>query len=572
MLVTILALIAATFSFNYKRGQAFSYNYHTSVDTTTGKDTESAHTTTLTVDVNATFTVLNSVSDGAYLALTLSNLKIEVIDEETQTYGPEAALDEVFGEPLYFKFRKNGTITDVISSKKDTKELTNIKVAIAYALRTNLQASLEADYETATVIDPMGKHTEYTTVGRRGNSITVDTYYSDSDFVGFADHGVSEGEISVDSQSTHVIDGDRVTSVYSATTVILSKPATEQRSNDDEETEDVPITITGISTLSDYTEMDGEVAENSEIVSVAKFLSQNKGYGFVPTLRDSFYVRSPFTSLEKVVAGASTSSCPSACNLCKSTSGSYTGGNNNAGFKASASAVVGVEKGCKSAKRSYIVGAYATLNIILIGKTINAVDAYAEYGQLNGSAQRNAVHLSLFGYQLYHKALTGLDCRSKTINVFNSNKSASYTYSIPVYCVTIQLTASIKFNLKADVIFQICVNQFTASVTFKPSATVTLSGKASASVGIAKASAEVTGTITDYLDPKAYVDGNLCRVGFSAYNHLSSITVKLEAYFEILDWKKLWSKDEKYKSGKKWNIWSASFGGRNDKLVDIYWS
>lgn len=569
---TVLAIIANIFAFNYRKGETFSYHFHNSVETKTGVDDNVPYATTVTVDLNATFTVQNAVSDGVYVRMTLSNYMVTITDENgTETIGPDASIDEYLGKPLYFKLRKSGAITDVISSKEDTQEIVNMKLAVAFALRTNLEADLDADYQEATVIDPMGKHTEYTTVGRRGNSITVETYFSDSDFIGFSDKEVQKGELSIDSQSTHVIDNDKVTTASATTTVVLCKSTTGDRDNEDDEesVKDIPITITGTYLLSEYTEMEDSV-ENDEITSIAKFLSQNRGYGTVASLRDSFYTTS-FSSLEKTVAGASTSHCPSACNLCKSYSNGYTGGNKNLGFRASASAVVGVQSGCKAAKRSYIIGAYANVDIYIHGHTISALSAYAEYGQLNGSAQRNGLNAKLFGISVYDKKFDQLNCKSGSKSLYSNTKSHSFTYNIPVFCVTVQLTASVKFTLNASVSYKICPNQFNASATFKPSASVTLSGKASANAGIAKASLELSGTISDHLDPTAYVDGNKCRIGFKASNYLSSINIKLQAYFEILDWKRIWSKNEKYKSSKKWNLYSTSIGGKTTKLADVHW-
>lgn len=570
MICFILALFASVASFNYKTGEQFSYTYSSHVELSALDSSIKDSNTYFDYTCTAKFTVISLTADGAYLQLDMSDVSGRVGSPQNHSdFSAEDAVDELFNAPLYFRLKKDGSITDVVASKTDSEEVLNIKTAVAFSLRSHLNLEESSDYSTSTVIDTLGKHTEYSQVSNKANGRTVTSFFSDSDFVGFADRNLDSTVVAVDGQSAHIIDDGKILGATSTLTMVLNKREASAHSNEDE----IKIVSVGNYTLTNFKQI-SQGSDKTGDVAISKFLASHLDYALVPHLREAYYLHA-FTAVKAVSSKTivvSNDSCPSPINFCRSVDQSWTVGDTNIGLDIHVWALVGVTLGCDEQYRSYMAGAYGTIDILVLSKTLNAVDVYAEYGQVNGVAKRNAVSVSLFGYSLYHYDLPYFDCVSHTKNLGSFARNFSVPYSVQVYIVTLTFSVNVGVNLQADLVTKICVMQFNASVSIVPKASISLGGGAQASVAVAKAGIDLTGSVSDHLDPTAYIDGNLCRVGFYAYNYFEGLRASLTAWYQIfnpIDWIK--HKDINFGQKHTYEIWSYNLPSRKDKIIDKYW-
>lgn len=565
MFCILLAFFASVASFNYKEGEVFSYTYTSHVELSALENSPAANSNFFDFTCTAKFTVL-SVLNGVYLQMDLSDISGTVGGpSDNSSWQAQSAVDELFSAPVYFRLKTDGSITDFVANTDDSEEILNVKIAVAFSIRTHLDLQESSDYTPATVIDGLGKHTEYSQLSSRANGRTVNTFFSDSDFIGFADRNVDSTVVAVDGQSSHIIDDGKILSATSTLTMVLNKKDASSRSNDDQ----VKIVSVGSYTLSGYKQISAGGSVGS--VSVSKLL-RSPNMALVPQLREAYYLHTFTAAASPSTSIISDDGCPSPINFCRSVDQSWTVGNTNVGLVIHVWALVGVTLGCDEKYRSYMAGAYGTIDLMILSKNITAVDAYIEYGQVNGVAKRNAVSLSLFGTSLYHYDLPYLDCITHTKNLGSFAKNFSLPYSVQVYIVTLTFSVKVGIALQADLTTKICVMQFNASVSIIPKATISLGGGAEASVAIAKAGIDLIGSVADHLDPTAYLDGNLCRVGFYANNVFEGLTASLTGWYQLFNLIDLIkNKNINFADKHYYPLWSYTIPGRTDKIIDVYW-
>jgi len=502
--------------------------------------------------------------------MTIDNVISSVGNGEDKEDGQfDEDSEQSFAAPLFFKHQTDGIITDVVASIEDDEDTVSMKTGILFGLQTSLASGSGNDYEQVQVIDPQGSHFEYFQTTVEGETITVQSHYSHDEFLAFADEETDSSDITLEANSLRDIVGERIVRSTGITTVVLNK--VQNFAND--EVEAVEMTATGFSTLSSYVQGNDEEVE-FPYADVEAFLNSESKLRRVHHLSPSYFIRrpprQPKTSFEDLDELDTFKGCPGDIDFCKGFDKSWTVGNSNVGLRLSASANAGVKKGCKTDVRSYAVGAYANIDVLILGKTISAAAGYAEYGQVNGSPLRNGIELQLFGKVFYTKTFPWLDCKDRTIQLASFSKDFSFSYSVLVYVVQIKFTVGISFTFRADLHYTVCPQQLKASITLTPFGSATLHGGASASVAVAKAGIDIRGSLSDYLDPTAYVDGNLCRVGFSMYNNLNPISASLVGWWQTrtvkfrgLKTKVTWgSKHEK-------TFWSHTWAGSRTKIFDV---
>lgn len=421
-------------------------------------------------------------------------------------------------------------------------------------------------YTKKAVIDPLGRHYEYVETSEAGNTKTIKTQFSENDFIAFSDRNMNEGIFSVDSDATHEIVSQRITVASGNMVVVFNK---ESNSLTEAGTR---IMASGKYLLDTYKKGNyASIEPNLKYTNVHQFLKMNKHYKRVPYLSEIFYQRR-FVSLQEQTHKFAETTCPGNIDFCKSAEYTWGVGNEDLGLYFRAAALVGVTTGCTEEHRSYMAGAYVQFDILLLQRSIPAVDCYAEYGQVDGVPLRNAVSLSLFTIEFFHQDLPYLNCITNVIPIAAYNHTFMYPYNTTVYFVTFQFYVSCYVSLSADVTYTVCIMEFRASISFIPRAQVTVSGGAEASTYIGRAGIEITGSIADHLDPTVYVDGNLCRIGFKMSNIVEPFTAVLEGYYQFLqlvfrDWHIYIEMGPKHIVP----IWSYTWPGRTDKIVDVYW-
>jgi hypothetical protein len=474
---------------------------------------------------------------------------------------------------MYFTQSSSGAITAVHAHQDDDEDVVTLKTAIVYALNTpKYKTASDSMYSPVGIVDPVGLHVEYVRVTPHLNRIVVDSYYNEDDVDFFVDENMDEADVMLEGSSEKVLVEDRVTSSYSDLTVILNKAENIVGSNDDDE--DIVMTTMGTSHLYGYA-----VANNAEVDFPFKngfeHLESDGSLRRVPRFTREWYkgrqsrkFKMKSAPLEDGLDGFA--GCPSEIDICRGFDNSWTVGNNNAGIRFSLSGTAGIKKGCKAEHRSYMAGAYAKADILVVGQSISAVDAFVEYGLVNGSPLKNAISLKLFGKSIYTQNIPNLDCTDKTIQLKKWDKSFSFGFTIVVYIVPITFSVGLDLNFDSYLQYTICPAGLKASLIYVPSLKVTLKGGASASIAVARAGIEIRGAIRDWLNPTIYVDGNTCQVGFTLYNNVDPIEVGLYAYYQLrtVKFKKLIPRIEWGKQHSL-TIWKHTWGGSKQQIINL---
>lgn len=125
----------------------------------------------------------------------------------------------------------------------------------------------------------------------------------------------------------------------------------------------------------------------------------------------------------------------------------------------------------------------------------------------------------------------------------------------------VTLTVGIKLNVKADVVYTLCPNDYNASIRFVPALTVGVYGSCRASIILASATLGLSGSVTDSLEPSVYIQGDMCKVGFKAENNFQGITADLSYKYRVFFWSSSWH-----------TIWSHTWGKRRDTLYNTSFS
>jgi len=575
MLFFVLSLLASTNALTYRKGETFSYQYKSNVKTVAIQEANDQEPILYDHTCQANFKVLLVSSKGAYIEMTINNVQSRVGNSESSEEGQHDEDSEVYySNPLYFTHNTDGSIQDVIVHEDDSEEMRDLKVGIAYTLRSTIfQDGSEDEYQQASVIDPQGSHYEHFQTSVQDEATVVTSRYTEDDFIAFFDADLSAQNVSIDGNNVRTIVGDRIVASKISQSVLLTKNV-EAHSNDDEETP-AQIYVYGDAEISGYAQgNDAEAEAEFPFESVEAFLNENTKYHTVPYLQVEFYMKRAYPPVEETVPEIDGGHvvCPGDLTVCRGFSIDHTLGNSNIGIRGALSAVAGVKTGCSAAIRSYLVGAYADLDIKILGFTISAAHAYAEYGQLNGSPTRNGIELQVFGVTFYKKTFPWLDCVDRTIQLGQYSKDHSLSYSIHVVVLTVKFSVGVAFSLSANLHYSICAQQLTASVSIIPRGAATAHADASASIVVARAGVTIKGTIAENFDPTAYIDGNQCRVGFYMYANTEPWDVRFVGWYQTrsIKWKH-WHPKITWSSKHEHVFWHHSSGGSRTKIIDVFY-
>ncbi|KAA6355854.1 MAG: hypothetical protein EZS28_048619, partial [Streblomastix strix] len=233
------------------------------------------------------------------------------------------------------------------------------------------------------------------------------------------------------------------------------------------------------------------------------------------------------------------------------------------GLRLTASAAVGMMKGCSlNTSSSYLAGADVKLEGLILGKTVTAADAFAEYGEINGVAKRNQVKVDVIGKNIFSKSFsTYKACSKQSLSVSRYEKDWSFGFTILIVIVPVSFSAGLKVEFNAEAAMFPCVQQVLYNVSFIPSVKLTAYGGASVSIIVAKAGVNIEGSFTQSLDPHGYVDGARCALGYEVNSVTDPLTAKLYGWYRVRKWTLSWGKEHKV------TIWSHSLA-RVTKNID----
>lgn len=565
MIFSLIFLLVSSSVLSYKTGDTWTYAYNSVVDTVADQNGNEEQKTTFQISCNANFKVVSTNSNGAYVQMTINTVKSTVSSGPNSSPGQfDRDSEAYYARPMFFTLKNDGLITDVAGHVDDDEDVISLKTSVVYSMQTKSSDASSGDYLQVSLISPVGSHFSFFQSRKSQSMITVTSHFSETDVKAFRDKNTNARQLSLDQDSTHEIVGSDIVSCTSRMTVVSNRKA--PLSNGQET--DIKMITSGVSSLGSFRRL--ETADTSDFPydSSESFLSASTEFKLIPYLQPSWYLNREASEEEEeptpVEAG-----CLGDIDFCKTFEHTWVIGNSNIGLKIMAMASAGITKGCTNPNRSYMAGAYAEIDVLILGKTIYAAKGHAEWGLMYGQPLRNDIEVTLFGQQVYHKDLPWINCIDKTLTLGQFSKDFSFTYSVVVYIVTLNFQVGVGFNLRVDFSYHVCPQNLRASVSLLPEAMATARGGAYASVAIAKAGIEISGSIRDWLDPYAWVDGNVCEVGFKLYNNVDPVDVKLVGYYQIKtikNFKITWG------NRKEYVFWRYQWPGRRDKIVEISYS
>lgn len=565
MILSLIFLLVSSSVFSYKTGDAWSYTYSSEVDTVADQTGSEEQKTSFQLSCNANFKVVSVNSNGAYVEMTINTVK------STVTAGPHSSpgqfdrdSEAYYARPMYFTIKNDGLIADVAGHVQDDEDVISLKTSVVYSLQTKSSDTSSLDFQQVSIISPVGSHFSFFQTRKSQSKITVTSHFSETDVKAFRDKNANARQLTLDQDSTHEIVGSDIVSSTSRMTVVSNR----QNPLPNGQQSDIKMVTSGVSTLGSFRRL--EMADTSSFPydSAESFLSVSTDYKLIPYLQPSWYQdREAFEEEEEQEQDPK--GCLGDIDFCKTFEHTWVIGNPNIGLSVMVMASAGITKGCTNPNRSYMAGAYTEIDVLILGKTLYAVKGHAEWGLMYGQPLRNEIAITVFGKQVYQKDLPWINCIDKTINLGQFGKDFSYTYSVVVYIVTLNFQVGVGFNLRADLSYHVCPQTLRASVSLLPEAMATIYGGAYASVAIAKAGVEISGSIRDWLDPYAWVDGNVCEVGFKLYNNVDPVDVKLTGYYQI---KTIKGFKISWGTRKEYIFWRYQWPGRRDKIVEISYS
>lgn len=565
MIFSLIFLLVSSSVLSYKTGDTWSYAYNSVVDTIADQNGNAEQKTTFQISCNANFKVVSTNSNGAYVQMTINTVKSTVSTGPNTSPGQfDRDSEAYYARPMYFTLKNDGLIADVTGHVDDDEDVISLKAAVVYSMQTKSTDTASNDYLQVSLITPVGSHFSFFQSRQAQSKVTVTSHFSESDVKAFRDKNTNSRQLSLDQDSTHEIVGSDIITATSRMTVVSNRKTSLANGQDT----DIKMITSGVSTLGSFRRL--ETVDTSDFLydSVEAFLATSTEFKLVPYLQPSWYLNRE-TSEEEEEPVPVEAGCLGDVDFCKTFEHTWVVGNANIGLKIMAQASAGITKGCTNPNRSYMAGAYAEIDVLILGKTIYAVKGHAEWGLMYGQPLRNDVEVTLFGKQVYHKDLPWINCIDKTMTLGQFSKDFSFTYSVVVYIVTLNFEVGVGFNIRADFSYHVCPQNLRASVSLLPEAMATIHGGAYASVAVAKAGIEISGSIRDWLDPYAWVDGNVCEVGFKLYNNVDPVDVKLTGYYQI---KTIKGFKISWGTRKEYIFWRYQWPGRRDKIVEISYS
>jgi hypothetical protein len=307
--------------------------------------------------------------------------------------------------------------------------------------------------------------------------------------------------------------------------------ATSKEDNTNDYQQDVFLTAEGLTTL------DLRIVEtaNAPILTKDAAKSRSNDLPSIVFLSEEYYASRTIVPEEEDDTAVYAPACPSGISLCKSYGLTYMAGNQSCGIQLTGSVLAGTNQGCKQPTRNLLAGAYLNLDLWILNNKYSMIEAYAEYGYINGGAQRNGVKVSVFGYSLYSKSFPSLPCTLNTINILNTKKTfaASFTVYVSVLPVTFSVGTTLSLTVTAP--YKICLTTWDASISLKPVGTVQLFAAVEASILLAKGGIRLEASVTQTVDPTAYISIGQCRVGIKASSITSPFSAKFLGYVQTRD-------------------------------------
>jgi len=532
------------------------YNYASVSRVVANNDEGETKAVVTTVNAKLHFECLSESDAGFTFRMKPSNFFMEVtsdgVSEEDPLTGDEA--DQAYGLPVTFLLSHDGVISEVVADAEEEEETVSMKVAMIENIKTvadNTPSRLEATN--------LGQHFVHYDMMPTESGVEVVSSFTTQDVLFLRDEDTPADVVTINGNSFQTVSEG----IMKSNTQYLFTMLTPQVDSNTEADENLLMYSDGQTSF--------ELLE--AIPSEESFDHLTRDVASVDFLSHSFYIDRVFTTTEveeENIVGAS-ATCPGGLTSCVNPGLNWWIGNSNCGLNLVASVAAGTNKGCKQETRDFLVGAYLNFDLYILGHKISGVDAYAEYGYIGGGAQRNCIHCSVFGAQIYHRAFPDLPCVEKTANLVNISKTASVGFKWWVFVLHVSFSVGVTLSFKTDWSYKICMTTGEASISLLPTAGARFFADAHASAVVAKAGVRLEASVTAGVDPTAYLSLGLCRVGVRSYCSVTPFGAKFYGYWQtrtIHHFKIKWSS----KHTHTWWEWSKPIERKLlfDKYIQLW--
>ncbi|KAK2941693.1 putative lipid transport family protein [Blattamonas nauphoetae] len=485
--------------------------------------------------------------------------------KQTKVDDPSDNLETIFARPLVFTLTSTGTIEEASAHKDDTEDIVNVKTTMAETLSIHFEENMNAaDF---IIVDGQGKHYTHIEYSESSTGLIADGFYRESDFINFRDPAADESGVIVDGTiQTTFANGIVKTTKNKVTYSFVSDPNSPEI-----ETGHVDMITEGLieSALKSVRNVRGMlVSPDMPFQSLIGRHYQN--HVIVPFYSRSFYdSRESFAHTPEVDQGghAGEIECPSALNLCKGYEAGYSVGNSSFGLTAHAQVMAGTNKGCDNDARNYFAGAEATVDLFILGKKYSALEAHIEYGYMYGSAARNNIEVNIFDKNVYRKTFPDMPCVRSNINLANIHKSFPVKYTVHVFSLPITFELGVDLGFTANVPYKYCLTDMSADISIVPVGEVAAFASVRTSLIVVKGGIKFTASVSETLDPMAWISGGKCSLGIKAASHTSPLACEFYGFYQIRTLKKPF----KWNAEKKYTFWKWSSKAIDYVLFDYSW-
>ncbi|KAK2962176.1 putative lipid transport family protein [Blattamonas nauphoetae] len=566
-MIQFFIISAFASSLRYQVGNTYEYDYvsDNKIKATNSAGLEKFQGFRTTAKLHFTCTAFNS--NRYIFELTASSVHIynDENGKQTKIDHPSDNLETIFARPLVFTLSHTGTIEEASAHKDDSEDVVNVKTAMAETLSAHFdENSNSAEH---LVIDTQGKHYTHIEYTQSGSGYIADAFYRESDFINFRDSAADESGVIVDGSSQTTFSNGIVKTVKSS--VVYNFASDPNGAEIEQGRVDMMTEGTVESTLKSVNSAQRMLASPDVPFQtlIGRYYQNNV---VLPFYSSSFYEsRDSFAHIPEIDQGghAGEIECPSALNLCKGYEAGYSVGNSSFGLTAHAQVMAGTNKGCDNDARNYFAGAEATVDLFILGKKYSALETHIEYGYMYGSAARNNIEVNIFDKNVYRKTFPDMPCVRSNINLANIHKSFPLKYTVHVYSLPVTFELAVDLGFTANVPYKYCLTDMSADISIVPTGTFAAFASVRTSLVVVKGGIKFTASVSETLDPMAWISGGKCSLGIKAASHTSPLACEFYGFYQIRTLKKPF----KWNAEKKYTFWKWSSKAIDYVLFDYKW-
>eukprot|EP00770_Monocercomonoides_exilis_P004366 MONOS_4346.1-p1 / transcript=MONOS_4346.1 / gene=MONOS_4346 / organism=Monocercomonoides_exilis_PA203 / gene_product=unspecified product / transcript_product=unspecified product / location=Mono_scaffold00114:78942-80566(+) / protein_length=513 / sequence_SO=supercontig / SO=protein_coding / is_pseudo=false len=511
------------------------------------------------------------------MQMNIKNVKtVTGSDDSSSEAATGNEADEYFSYPVYFTHCVDGSITDVTTNEDDPEESSKMKVGILFGLRTSINSQSNGDYVMNTVIDTVGQHAEYTKTEFNGGRTIVSSYYSEDDFLHFADENMQSREIVVDGSNVRELDGTHLSKSTSVMKIVFNP----MKKNDNGEGAGYTIiSANGEQTLSGFQQGNDENVD-FPFETVEAFLAANPSLKPMTIVSPEEYAS---REIKRDYAGRTqrnvkrpddSEDCPTDTTCCKTFNVKWVVGDEDCGFVVDYGVFIAVLKGCSVLQRKYPFGTSMGIevNVMSEGEKTYASEMYFEYGQHRKGPYKQTLEISLFGEMLYNGLMPENCGTTDVVTLKEYTKGIGFYRWIWIFVLQLKYQKVYTVKTSATVEYDLCLANVKTKFAYYPKFTYTAKAAHEASVGLARAGIELKGTIVDNWKPQFDSDIQTCTFNARLVHEQEPYQSSLVGWYQtrvIKGWSLKWGTKHTHtfwshsKPGKTEVLHEASYNPRN---------